>query len=107
MPKYLWKGSYTAEGMKGLREEGGSARRDAIARLAESLGGKLEGCYFGFGQDDLYLIYEMPDNVTATAGALIVAATGAVSGYTIPLITPEEVDQAITKIGEYRAPGRS
>ncbi len=105
MAKYLWRGSYTAEGLKGLRKVGGSARRDAIAKLGESLGGTLEACYFAFGEDDLFLIYDMPDNVAATAGALIVGATGAVHGSTIPLITPEEVDEAIKRVGEYSPPG--
>ncbi|HWC32490.1 MAG TPA: GYD domain-containing protein [Actinomycetota bacterium] len=105
MAKYLWRGSYTELGLKGLREDGGSRRRESVSKLAESLGGKLEAFYFAFGEDDLYLIYEMPDNVSATAGALIVGAPGAVRGATIPLVTPEEVDEAVKRIGEYRPPG--
>ena len=105
MPKYLWRGSYSVEGTKGLIKDGGTKRRDSIARLAESLGGKLESCYFAFGTDDLYLIYDMPDNASAAAGSLIVAGTGAVDGQTVVLMTPEEVDEATRKSGDYRIPG--
>jgi uncharacterized protein with GYD domain len=39
MPKFLFEASYTVEGVKGLRREGGSGRREAVARAAESVGG--------------------------------------------------------------------
>jgi uncharacterized protein with GYD domain len=107
MPKYLWRGSYSAEGLKGLIHDGGTKRRDSVRRLAESLGGSLESCYFGFGTDDIFLIYDMPDNVSAAAGALVVGATGAVHGQTIALLTPEEVDQATRKTADYQPPGAS
>jgi uncharacterized protein with GYD domain len=95
MPKYLIQGSYTAEGTKGLANEGGSRRRDAIARLAESLGGRLEAYYFAFGKTDVFAIMDLPDNV---------AAAGAAAPTTVVLITPEEMDQAAKKRGEYTPP---
>jgi uncharacterized protein with GYD domain len=49
MPKYLVRASYSSEGAKGVTSEGGSSRRDTIAKLAEDLGGKLECFYFAFG----------------------------------------------------------
>ncbi len=50
MPKYLCNVSYTAEGIKGLAREGGSARRAAVEKLIGDLGGKLEAFYFAFGE---------------------------------------------------------
>ena len=35
MPKYLWKASYTTSGVKGVAAEGGSARRDAVAKVVD------------------------------------------------------------------------
>lgn len=105
MPKYLWRGSYTEQGLKGLLSEGGSARRAAVEQLIQSLGGRLEACYFAFGEDDLYLIFDAPDNVSAAAGALIVGASGAVRGTSVVLLTPEEVDEATRVSTEYRPPG--
>ena len=42
MPKYLWKASYTTKGARGVAEEGGSGRRDAVRRATQSVGGTLE-----------------------------------------------------------------
>jgi len=42
MPKYLVRGSYTAEGLQGLRKDTASARRDAVTQLVKSVGGSVE-----------------------------------------------------------------
>ena len=41
MPKYLCRGSYTPEGLKGVMEEDGSGRVEASRRALGSVGGKL------------------------------------------------------------------
>ena len=106
MPKYLFHGSYTEEGLKGLLKEGGSRRRDAARQTLESVGGTLEAYYHAYGDDDFYIIADMPDNASATALSLVVNATGAVNVKTVVLLTPEEVDQAVNLSVEYRAPGQ-
>ena len=106
MPKYLFQGSYTEEGLKGLLKEGGSKRREATEQLVKSLGGTLEAYYFAFGDNDFYVIVDTPDNVSITAASLIVNASGAVKVKTIVLLTPEEVDQAVKKTIDYRPPGQ-
>jgi uncharacterized protein with GYD domain len=105
MPKYLFVGSYTHEGAKGLAKDGGTGRRAAISKTAEGLGGKLEAVYFGFGADDYYVIMDLPDSSTAAAVSLAVAQTGAATGRTIVLMTPEEMDAAAKKTVHYRPPG--
>ena len=105
MPKYLVAASYTVEGVKGVQSSGGSSRRDAIAALAESAGGQLESFYFAFGERDVYTVVDLPDNESATAVALTVNASGAVTVRTTVLVTPEEVDAAAKRSVEYRAPG--
>jgi uncharacterized protein with GYD domain len=105
MPKYLVEASYTVEGVKGIQSAGGSSRRDAIAALAESVGGQLESFYFAFGERDVYTVVDLPDNESATAVALTVNASGAVNVRTTVLVTPEEVDAAAKRSVEYRAPG--
>ena len=105
MAKYMWTGSYTVEGTKGLIAEGGSARRAVVEKLMASMGGKLECMYFSFGSDDVVIIVDAPDNVSAASVALTVASTGAVSGRMTVLLTPEEVDQATRKSPAYRPPG--
>ena len=105
MPKYLIKASYTAEGAKGLLKEGGSARKAAIQKLLEGMGGKLESFYYAFGADDVYVISDLPDTVSGVALTLAVNASGAVRLTTVPLITCEELDSAAKRAVAYRAPG--
>jgi hypothetical protein len=71
------------------------------------LGGRLEHFYFAFGQDDLLVICDLPDNQSAAAFSLAINNTGKARGYVTPLMTPEEMDEAITKSPDYRAPGES
>jgi uncharacterized protein with GYD domain len=105
MPKYLIKASYTSEGARGLLKEGGSARRAAVQKLIEGIGGKVEAFYFAYGEDDAYVITDVPDASTGLAISLAVNASGAVRLTTIPLISPEEIDSASKKTVAYRAPG--
>jgi uncharacterized protein with GYD domain len=106
MPKYLFIGSYTEEGARGLLAEGGSGRRAATEQLVASLGGTVEAYYFGFGSDDFYLIADLPGNAAAAAGALTASASGAIHTRTIVLLTPEEIDAAARLSPSYRPPGR-
>ncbi|HXW27851.1 MAG TPA: GYD domain-containing protein [Xanthobacteraceae bacterium] len=106
MAKYLIEGHYTAEGAKAIAREGGAARRAAAAKMIESLGGKLEAFYFAFGDVDVYAIFELPDSVAAAAVALAINQTGVVSGKTVVLIPPEDMDKAAKKAVDYRPPGR-
>lgn len=106
MPRYLIHASYTAEGAKGIISEGGSSRRDTVAKLAESLGGRLECFYFAFGDDDVVTIIEFPDHVSAAAVSMTVGASGTVRTAITVLLTPEEIDQAAQKSVSYRPPGQ-
>jgi uncharacterized protein with GYD domain len=106
MPKYLIQASYTAEGAKGILKDGGSKRREAVKRALEDVGAKLEAFYFAFGEADVYTIADAPDNISATAHALVVNAAGFVHVKTVVLLTPEEVDQASKKRASYRPPGQ-
>lgn len=106
MPKYLISANYVGEGIKGLLKEGGSGRKAAVEKLAGSLGGSVESIYYAFGETDVYVIADMPDNATAAAVALTVGASGTVTVKTTVLMTPEEVDEAAKKTPNYRPPGQ-
>jgi uncharacterized protein with GYD domain len=106
MPKYLWKVAYTQEGMKGVLKEGGSGRREMIEKLAANMGGTVESFHFAFGDNDAYIIADFPSNVDVAGVAMNVAAVGAATVKTVVLLTPEEIDQAVQKSVDYRAPGK-
>jgi uncharacterized protein with GYD domain len=104
MPKYLIEASYTAEGAKGLIKGGGSARRAEVQKMVEGLGGHLESFYFVFGENDVHVILDLPENLTAAAISLGVMSTGAARIKTTVLLTPEEMDQAMKTPVDYRPP---
>jgi uncharacterized protein with GYD domain len=106
MPKYMTIASYTSEGVKGLVKDGAAGRRAAVKKAVSSVGGKLEGMWFAFGSDDVYIVSDAPDNVSVAALNLAVAASGLVQTRTVVLLTVEEMDAAIQKVGTYRAPGQ-
>jgi uncharacterized protein with GYD domain len=105
VPKYLATVSYSADSAKALLEQGGTARVEASRRAVESVGGTLESFYYAFGADDAYVVVELPDNVTAAAVALTVAATGAITTRMTVLLTPEELDQAAARTVTFTPPG--
>ena len=106
MPKYLSLGSYTVDGIRGVMQEGGTGRRKAVQAAIEAMGGKMEAYYFAFGEHDVVVISEVPDNVTAAALAIGIGSTGTVSLKPTVLLTPEELDQATKKTVAFRAAGR-
>ena len=102
----IWSMRATPPRARGVISEGGTGRRDAVAKLAEGLGGKLECFYFAFGDDDVVTIIDFPDNESAAAVSMTIGASGLVSIKTTVLLTPEEVDGAGRKSVAYRGPGQ-
>ena len=105
MAKYMFRTNYTQSGLKGLLAEGGTGREAALRETIESAGGTLEGFYYALGDCDLYLIADLPDESTATALSLNIAAAGALTVSVTVLLTPETVDDAVRRSVSYRLPG--
>ncbi len=105
MPKFLVETRYTLDGIRGLKSSGGSARAAAAKAAVEEVGGTLEAFYFAFGNSDVYLIADLPDNTAAAAIGLTVSAGGGATTRTTVLISPEEMDAAAKKPSSYRPPG--
>ncbi|WP_214324359.1 GYD domain-containing protein [Nonomuraea sediminis] len=105
MPKYMIQATYTAEGLKGVLRDGGTARRQAVDRMVSSLGGTVEQMYFAFGDNDVFLLVDLPSNADSAALSLTVSAAGGVRTKTSVLLTTEEIDEAARKQVDYQAPG--
>lgn len=105
MPKYMFHASYATEGLQGLKKDKASGRKAAVAAALKAAGGKLEAMYFTFGADDVVLIADLPGNVAAAAVTATTRATGAVQIRTTPLLTIDEMDEALGQESKYRAPG--
>src|SRR4051812_32051637 len=94
MPKYLLQVNYTLDGVRGVMDKGGSARKAAAQAAAKSLGGKLDSFYFAFGDTDVFPVAALPDNTAAAALALAVTAGGGATVRTVPLLTVDDIDGA-------------
>ena len=105
MPKYLIEANYTAEGLKGLRQQKATSRRTVISKMIKELGGKVEAFYWSFGERDAVALMDLPDANTAAALALTISSSGLVHTKTTLLMTAEEVDEAFKKSVPYRPPG--
>ena len=93
-----------------LGEAGQESRRQrtAATEYIESVGGKLHGFWYAFGDHDAYSVWEAPDNVSMAATAIAISAGGALSSFeTTPLLTVEETLAALDKASSirYRSPG--
>lgn len=100
MPFYLFKGRYSTDSLKSLVAN--PQDREAEARkMIEALGGKLHHLFFCFGDDDVIALIEAPDDQTMAAGALVVGASGTMSGgSTTKLMTSSEAMSAMAKAGQ-------
>jgi len=105
MAKYLFYGSYSKAGFEGLMKEGGSGRIEAARKALGSVGGSLEAFYFSFGENDFYIIVDLPDNVTTTAVTLAGNVSGTFSIKGVPLLNAEELDEAVEKCIDFRPLG--
>ena len=107
MAFYLVQAAYTAESWAAQIAN----PQDRLAALGEMIaanGGKLLAGYYSFGEYDVALIIEAPDNVNAASTMIAAAAGGAVSGLkTTVLLSSDEGLSAIKGAGDatYSPPG--
>src|ERR671911_2286391 len=107
MPLYFGRFSYSTDAMKAM-VSGPQDRSAAVREVAESLGGKLLGFWFTFGEYDGVFLMEAPDNASAAALAMAVGAGGALSDVeTTVLLDMDEAQDAMRKAAAatYRPPG--
>ncbi len=106
MPMYLTRFTYTPETWAKMITNP-EDRRAAAQQYIESVGGKLHGFWYAFGEHDGYNLWEAPDNVSMSAVALAIGAGGALSSIqTTVLLTVDETLSALEKASTigYRRP---
>ena len=107
MAMYLSRFSYTPETWARLVKNP-EDRREAARTYIESVGGKLHGFWYAFGERDGVTLWEAPDNVSMSAVAIAIGSGGAVSNLeTTVLVTVEETLDALRRAQDiqYRPPG--
>src|SRR5687768_13262652 len=109
MPFYLTRFSYTSATWAKLIQNP-EDRRGAATQYIESVGGKLHGFWYAFGEHDAVILWEAPDNIAMAATALAISAGGALSGFeTTVLMSVEDTLTALQKAASiaYRPPGEA
>ena len=102
MPFYLTRFSYTPETWAKLIKNP-EDRRVAAQQYIESVGGKLHGFWYAFGDHDGYNLWEAPDNVSMAATAIALSAGGALSScQTTVLLSVEDTVAAMQKASSIR-----
>jgi uncharacterized protein with GYD domain len=107
MALYLTRFSYSPETWARMMKNP-EDRREAAHKYIESVGGKLHGFWYAFGEFDGYNLWEAPDNVSMSAVAIAISGGGALSKFeTTVLLTVEETLNALRKAQSvaYRPPG--
>ena len=89
MAHYLYQCTYTQESWATQLQNPRNVA-DRIRGPVEELGGNVVGAWYAFGESDLFIVLEMPDNVSMAALALAFAAGGAVSGGKTTVLMPLE-----------------
>jgi uncharacterized protein with GYD domain len=74
MAMYLTKGSHTPEGWATLLANP-EDRRTALSPVVEAMGGKLHGYWYAFGDADVFVLFEAPDDITVASLLVKVAST--------------------------------
>ena len=108
MPLYMTQVGYTSEAWAALTQNP-EDRSDVFSRLAETMGGRLVSFYNSFGEYDVLVIYEAPDESTAADIVIAAVSPGHLStAKTTVLLSAEEGMEAMRKAGEatYRRPGQ-
>ncbi len=106
MPTYLYQAAYTSQSWAGQVKKPAD-RLKAVGEMVKASGGKVVASYYAFGDHDVVLIVEMPDNTAAATFSIAAAAGGALSHLrTTPLMTSVEGLKAIRAAGKsaYRPP---
>ncbi len=107
MARYMYQVSYTAESWAAQVKKP-EDRIEALKPAVRRLGGRIESAYYTFGDYDIILIANMPDNGSAAAMSIAASAGGALKSIrTTPLMTIREGMAAMRKAkkASYVAPG--
>ena len=98
MALYLYQAAYTPESWA-AQLKNPQNRVEMVGKAAcEAVGGKLVGAWYSFGEYDLAIIADVPDDESMSAIALAIAAGGALkSGKTTKLMTGAQFVNAMKK----------
>jgi uncharacterized protein with GYD domain len=102
--RYLVRAVLTAEGINNLRKQPPTALKAGVAKFVESVGGKLEFWFFDFGNTTAYSVIDYPGEIAAATAQLSTNSAGFAHVTIRPLLSAEEMDEAVAKLPPIRVP---
>lgn len=96
MATFITTIKFTQQGIKGIDET--TKRAAAVKATAKKLGTKVKDIYWTLGDHDGVLIFEAPDDETATSLLLHLGSQGNVHTTTVRAFTAAEMDKILTKV---------
>lgn len=98
MPLYLFQLSYTPESLAAQIKDPEDRLKTAAKPLLKAVGGKLVGGGYSFGEYDVCILCEAPDDESVAAISAAVAAGGSVSSQkTTKLLSGDQWIAALKK----------
>lgn len=103
MPTYVSLVEFTTDGIENVTDS--PDRLDDARALAGELGGEVTDFYLTFGQYDIVVVSEFPDDESYARFALTVGSRGAVSTETLKAFTEDEYRTIIDEVEQPGQPG--
>jgi uncharacterized protein with GYD domain len=96
METYVLLLNFTDQGIRNVKDT--AKRAEAFKRIADKAGAKVKEVYWTLGQYDGVLIFEAPEEATATALGLSLGSLGSVRTQTLRAFSVEEIGRIIAKM---------
>ena len=108
MGRYLIQANYTQQGVAGLVSSP-EDRTGVLVSIVEAVGGKINSFDYCFGEFDVVIIMEAPDDITMASLSMTLGASGAVANLRTTVLIPAADGFAAAQKAKaltYRAPGQ-
>ena len=96
MATYVLLLNFTDQGIRNVKDT--AKRAEAFKKIADKAGAKVKEVYWTLGQYDGVLIFEAPEEATATALGLSLGSLGYVQTQTLRAFSAEEIGRILAKM---------
>jgi uncharacterized protein with GYD domain len=95
MPTFIGLINWTDQGIKSYKETVDRAAR--AEEIAQTVGGRVVDIYWTLGEHDIVVIFEAPDDETATAFLLATGSQGNIRTKTLRAFDRDEMQRILEK----------
>jgi uncharacterized protein with GYD domain len=100
MSRHLVRCDLDGDYFEQVLKSGFQAGEDDVRSVVESAGGKLQSAFWAHGDDDLYLVVDLPDDTTLNALLLGTLRSAHFTTSTTTIFTSGEMDEARVRFEE-------